>query len=92
MSLVQHTAGSPVTVTGTGAVKTGPCVLHGIFCNSTTSGTIILYDNASAASGQVIVGTLTPSAGTYYPVNAALANGIHATVANTLNVTLMISG
>jgi hypothetical protein len=84
------TVGSPITVTATGAAVSGPCSLIGLFCNSTSSGTIILYDN-TAASGQVIVGTLTPTAGVYYLVPASCANGIYATVGNTLNVTLFVA-
>lgn len=84
------TVGSPITVTATGAAVSGPCSLIGLFCNSTSSGTIILYDN-TAASGQVIVGILTPTAGNYYPMPASCANGIYATVANTLNVTLFVA-
>lgn len=82
-------AGSPLTASATGTVRSGPCALAGIFCNSTSSGTITLYDNTSAA-GQVIA-TITPTAGTFYPLPAACALGVHVVIANTLNVTLFIA-
>ena len=86
------TVGSPITVSASGIAWNGPGSLIGLFCNSTSSGTIILYDN-TAASGQVIAGTLTPTAGTYYPMPASLANGIYATVGGSaLNVTLFVAG
>lgn len=89
MALQQNTGGSPLTVTATGQVRTGPCALIGLFCNSTTSGTITLYDNTSAA-GQVIA-SFTPAANTFYSLPAVCINGVHAVVTNTLNVTLFIS-
>lgn len=89
MPLQQNTGGSPLTVTATGQVRTGPCAVIGLFCNSTTSGTITLYDNTSAA-GQVIV-SFTPAANTFYAIPAVCKTGVHAVVTNTLNVTLFIS-
>jgi len=81
--------GAPLTASATGTLRSGPCVLAGLFCNSTSSGTITLYDNTSAA-GQVIA-AITPTAGVFYPLPASCAKGVHAVIANTLNVTLFIA-
>lgn len=82
--------GNPKTVTATATVLSRPCALFGLFCNSTTAGTIVLYDNTSA-TGQIIA-SFTPAANTFYPIPASCANGIHAVVNNTLNVTLFVAG
>lgn len=83
-------AGTPFVVTGTGVVgaATGGCSLIGFFCNSTTSGTVVLRDGGS--SGTAISGTITPSAGTFYRFPAVCATNLHVTVANTINVTFFV--
>ena len=76
-------ASAPITASG--VVVNGPARLRGFYVNSTTSGTLVLYDN-TAASGTVLSGTITPAAGwNEFPVD--LANGLYATVGGTLNVT-----
>ena len=43
-------------VTSSGAVRTGPCLLDSVLIvtDGTNDASVILYDNASAASGKVI--------------------------------------
>lgn len=83
-------AGTAINITGTGAVgkASTPSALIGFFCNSTTSGTLVLRDGG--ASGTQLSGTITPSAGTFYTFPASCPNGLHATIANTLDVTFFI--
>ena len=61
----------------------------GFFCNSTSSGTIAL-SAGTASGGTAITGTITPTAGTWYPLPFESASGIYATIANTLNVTFAV--
>lgn len=74
-------------MTATATVKTGQGILVGMYVNSTTSGTIRFYDN-TAASGTVINNVITPGIGYHDLGGANFSIGLHAVIANTLNVTL----
>ena len=79
-------AGNPVNLTGTAAVTTASCVLLGFYVNSTTSGTLVLR---VGGSGGTALGTITPAVGFHrYPLSCP--GGLHATIANTLDVTFLI--
>jgi hypothetical protein len=43
-----------VNVTGAGAVSAGPCTYRGFSIGSVAGGDVVIYDNASAASGTVL--------------------------------------
>lgn len=84
---------NPVTETGTyknmtetATVRTGASQLLGFLCATTTSGTVVIYDNTSAATP--ITGTITLTAGQWYPVPATCQTGIHVVIANTANITV----
>jgi hypothetical protein len=72
-------------VTTSGVVKNVPCQIIGFYVNNTTSGTIILYDNATTNANPAS-GTITPAAGMqWFP--AILLNGLYVTIGGTLDVT-----
>lgn len=73
--------------TASGLIKTGYGVLKGMYVNSTSSGTIKLYDN-TAASGTVINNTITPAVGYHALGDVAFTTGLYATIGGTLDVTL----
>ena len=77
---------SPKRVTASGTVITGPCRIAGFYVSSTSSGTLVLYDN-TAASGTQISGTITPAAGLFHPFPVDVQNGLYATVGGTIDVT-----
>lgn len=76
--------GSPSNITSTASVCGNPCRLLGFYVNSTTSGTLVLRDGG--ASGTAISGTITPAIG-FHRFPADITTSLHATIANTLNVT-----
>ncbi len=81
--------GGHLRLTSTGQVKTGGGAILGFYVNSTTTGTLTLYDNTSAAAPQ-ISGTITPAIGWHaFPVK--FATGLHAVIANTLDVTFIVA-
>lgn len=85
--MINSTIGTPINKTASGAVLPISGGLLGVFCASSSSGTLKLYDNASAASGTVVVNTFNLTAGTYYQIPASLANGLYATIGGTADVT-----
>lgn len=81
-------AGRPVNISATAAVAAaGDGNLLGFYVNSTTGGTLVLKDGGTG--GTAITGTITPDKGWhYFPVS--VAGELHATIANTLNVTFIV--
>jgi hypothetical protein len=77
---------SYTNLTASGLIKTGSGRLKGFFVASTTSGTIKLWDNTSAAT-TTIINTFTPSAGFYPLPDIEFSTGCFATLANTIDVT-----
>lgn len=77
-------------ITADTALKSAAGRLFGFVCNSTSSGTVKLYDN-TAASGTVILNTFTPAAGTFYMFAAAVifSTGCYADITNTIDLTFL---
>ena len=81
-------SGSYKNITETGVVNANRGELLGFYVNSTTSGTLILKDGGSG--GTAITGTITPAIGWHWlPVAYGASGGLHATIANTLDVTFI---
>ena len=78
-------AGDVVNLTGTAVVTTHDCELLGFYVNSTTTGTIVF--RRGGASGTVLNGAITPAIG-FHRFPAACPGGAHATIANTMDVTI----
>jgi hypothetical protein len=75
-------------LTATGTVKTRGGALLGFYVNSTTAGTLTLYDQTSAAAPQ-ISGVITPAIGWHFlPVKFATA--LHVVVGGTIDVTFVL--
>jgi hypothetical protein len=79
---------SYVNLTASGVVLPSRGRLAGFYVNSTTSGTIVFWDN-TAASGTQISGTITPAAGLFHPFPVDVLNGLYAQIGGTLNVTFL---
>lgn len=79
-------SGSYKNITETGLVTSNPGVLIGFYVNSTTGGTLVLKDGGSG--GTAMSGTITPAIGFHrFPAGFGKSGGLHATIANTLDVT-----
>lgn len=71
----------------TNAVKNGPGILVGMYVNSTSSGTIKIYDSITQA-GTVMNNTITPAVGPHSLFNGTFSTGLSITIGGTLDVTL----
>ncbi len=78
--------GQASIVTGTGTVNARPSRLVGFYVNSTSAGTLIFYDAASATNA--VTGTITPAIGWHF-LPISFGTGIHVAVGGTINVTLV---
>ena len=81
-------SGTPINITGTNTVSIASGSLLGFYVNSTTGGTLILKKGGSG--GTAISGTITPAIG-FHRFPAYCPGGLHATIANTLDVTLIFA-
>ena len=79
--------GTPVNLTSTNDVTTADCALIGFYVNNTTGGTLIITKGGSG--GTAISGTITPDKG-WNKFPASCPGGVHATIANTLDVTFFV--
>ncbi len=75
-------------VTATGAIKATPGRLVGMYVNSTSAGTIKLWDSLTA-SGSVINNTITPAIGFHNLGNVSFNIGLFATITGTIDVTFI---
>jgi len=82
--------GAPVNISATGNVKNMQGALIGFYVNSTSTGTLILYDSATTTTTTAISGTITPAIG-FHRFPAGFASGLYAVIANTLNVTFFVA-
>lgn len=71
------------------AVKTGTGELTGIHVNSSSSGTIKLWDS-TAASGTVLINTYSPIVG-WNPMPIPFTTGLYITVGGTIDYTVVYS-
>jgi len=77
----------------TDQVKIGAGKLFGIFVSSTSSGTLIVYDSATASTSDTkIANTITVTAGTQYlsfPAGIWFSKGLYVVAANTIEFTVV---
>lgn len=73
-------------ITASAAIKTGFGRIIGMYVNSTSAGTVKLWDN-TAGSGTVINNTMTPAVGYHNLGDAAFSTGLFATIGGTIDVT-----
>lgn len=78
----------PTTATASGLIKTGRGILRGVFCSSSTSGTLVIRDGIDG-SGTVVVAQFSLTAGqTYMFPDMAFNTGLYITVGGTTAVTV----
>jgi len=72
----------------TSAVKNGRGILRGMYVNSTSSGTIKIYDSLTQAN-LVLFNTITPAVGYQNLGDVSFNTGLSVTIGGTLDVTLI---
>ena len=81
-------SGTPVNLSGSGAVSLVAGSLLGFYVNSTTAGTVVLRNGGAA--GTAISGTITPAIG-WHRFPAYTPAGCYATFANALDATFFFA-
>lgn len=78
-------------LSATAQVKVGAARLVSLTVNSTSSGTIVIYDDGAKGTNNKVLNTLTPAAGTHMfwgDDGLALDNGMYVVIGSTLDVTI----
>ena len=92
MTIGLQQVGSAVHVTASGNAQARTGAMLGVFCNSTTAGTLTFYDDAGTGTSKLIAGPLTPGAGTWTPLPFAFGAGLNVVVGGTIDATLSLQG
>ena len=80
-----------INLSTSGAVLSGEGILEGMYVNSTSSGTVILFHGTSEVnSGDPIAGKITPVIGYHYLGSLKTTAGVYASFGGTLNATFHI--
>lgn len=88
MGIGNFQVGNYTNKTSTANINSKDGCLLGFYVNSTSSGTIILYDSATTTTTTPISGTITPAIG-WNTLPVAYSNGLYAVIGGTLNVTFV---
>lgn len=89
MSIGNLEVGNYKIVSTSGNVKAVDGALLGFLVNSTSAGTVILYDDAATGTSTPITGTITPAANTFITLPVAFSKGLNVVVGGTINITLV---
>lgn len=79
---------TPKQITATANICNSDGILGGIFCSSSTAGTATVYDDAATGTTNKIVDTFNLTAGAYYTLPYAVANGIYIVIGGTASITV----
>ena len=90
MAIGNLPVGSAKAISATANVKSSQGAMLGIFCSSSTSGTITLYDDASTGTTVPIAAVFNVTAGTYYSLPVAFGNGLYVVIGGTAAVTVVL--
>lgn len=79
---------SPKQISASGNAVSGDGIMAGVFCSSSTAGTLTIYDDAATGTTTKIVDTFTLVPGTWYPLPFAYANGLNLVLGGAASITL----
>lgn len=88
MPIAGFPTSSPKQVSASGNVAPRGCSIAGVFCSSSTAGTLTVYDDATTGTATKIVDTFTLVAGTWYPLPFAVVNGVNLVIGGAASITI----
>ena len=80
-------AGHYANISATANISAVPSRLIGVLCSTTSSGTLNVYNDTSTGTTNTVTGTITLTAGQFYPIPARCGNGIYLVIGGTANIT-----
>jgi hypothetical protein len=91
MSVTNLPVGGYKQTSASGNIQAKSCILLGIFCSSSTSGTATVYDDAGVGTTTKAVDTFNLTAGTWYPLPIGLGAGCNLVLGGTASVTVVFA-
>lgn len=88
MSISTNPSYVPISISASTLIKTGPGVLRGFICSSTSAGTVVIYNSLTAAGTQILA-TTTPAANTPIMLDAAFDVGCYVAISGTIVITVL---
>ncbi len=85
--MVNDESGSYVQMSASANVSPVPSELKGVFCSSSTSGTLTIYDSATTGTSKKIVDTFTLVAGEFYKLPFYANEGLYFVISGTTQIT-----
>lgn len=76
-------------ITADTLIKTGPGIVMAIVVNTHTTGSIILYDNTSAAATKIINGYAYATGSQVIPLGIRFNTGLFADITGTQDITIL---
>lgn len=86
MSRAENPSYSHKRLTASGLVRNGAGLLRGVFCSSSSSGTLQILDDATNTGSNIVINTFNLTAGTFYPFDYEMERGIYAVVGGTTDI------
>lgn len=91
MSVTNLPVGGYKQISATANVSALPANLLGVFCSSSTAGTLTVYDDAATGTSTKAVDTVSLTAGTWYPLPIGMSKGIYVVLGGTASVTVVFA-
>lgn len=90
MAIGNLQVGNAKAISATANVKSSQGAMLGIFCSSSASGTITLYDDTATGTSVPIAAVFNVTAGNWYPLPVAFGSGLYVVVGGTAAVTVVL--
>lgn len=91
MSVTNLPVGGYKQMTASANVSALPANLIGVFCSSSTSGTLTVYDDPATGTTTKAVDTFNLVTGTYYPLPISTSKGIYVAIGATASITVVFA-
>ena len=88
MSIGVLASGAYKQITASANIQSYASNLLGVFCSSSTAGTLTVYDDAGTGTTTKVVDTFTLVAGTFYQLPFGLSKGLYVVIGGTASVTV----
>lgn len=91
MSVTNLPVGGFKQLSATTNICAAPVNLLGVFCSSSTVGTLTVYDDAATGTTTKAVDTFTMVAGTWYPIPISTSKGLYFVIGGTTSITAVFA-
>jgi hypothetical protein len=88
MPIAGFPTSTPRQISATANIAPRSCSIAGVFCSSSSSGAVTIYDDAATGTTTKVVDTFSVTAGTWYPLPFTVSSGVYVVIGGTASVTV----